>query len=309
MAKTFLQLVFRIGAIVVGLVVVIGVILAVRGVGTGQMNAHPVADRPWWRLIPLHVAHAGTTNISATTTDHWAWDDAIGWIDFYNTQSIIVSSQQLTGYASSSIGDFSLDCATARGGSVCSSSTYKVANDGNGVLSGWGWNDAVGWVSFNYGVYITSGEFHGYAWNDAIGWISFNCAELGTCSGSSTYRVVTSWVPTSTSGYLDSATYDTGVAAGAQINSVLWHGGLPSGTQVGFQFAASNASSGPWTVFTGPSGTSADYYPFAPPDTPTSINPTYYNNQRYFRYRVTLFSDIAQRFTPRIDDVIINWSP
>ncbi|MEK7547136.1 MAG: hypothetical protein AAB536_03100, partial [Patescibacteria group bacterium] len=128
------------------------------------------------------------TNISASTTSHWAWSDIIGWMDFYNTNTITVRSQNLTGYASSSAGDVSLDCHTTRSGDICITSNYQVTNDGSGNLSNWGWNDTYGWISFdcaqnpggcnqsNYRVYIDAGgNFRNYAWNDTIGWISFNC--------------------------------------------------------------------------------------------------------------------------------------
>ena len=93
-------------------------------------------------LLGANRAEAAT-NISATTTEHWAWNDIIGWMDFYNTLNINVGTTQLTGYASSSAGDISLDCATTRIGSICGTSNYKVLNDGLGGLSGWGWKRAV----------------------------------------------------------------------------------------------------------------------------------------------------------------------
>ncbi len=268
-------------------------------------------------FILSNIAESAT-NISASTTAHWAWNDIIGWIDFYNTNTITVSSYNLTGYASSSAGDISLDCHTTRNGNICSQSNYQVTNDGSGNLSGFGWNDQYGWVSFdcnnnggcgqsNYRVYIDgSGNFWNYAWNDTIGWISFNCADPGVC-GTSNYKVVTSWAATSAIGYLDSSTYDTGSASGAQLNSVLWHGNLPSGTAVRFQFAVSNSSSGPWT-FVGTDGTSNTYYNTGP-DASLKLDYTFFNNFRYFRYRGYLVSDLAQRLTPRVDEVLVNWSP
>lgn len=270
-------------------------------------------------LPPL--AHAAT-NISATSTSHWAWNDAIGWIDFFNTNMITVSSQNLTGYASSSAGDVSLDCHTTSIGSICASSNYQVLNDGSGVLSGWAWNDQYGWISFNcsnnagcgtsnYSVSIDSaGNFQGFAWNDAVGWIDFNCDNNppGNTCASSNYYVQTSWVSNSATGTLDSTTFDTGVASGAQLNSVLWQGNLPAGTTVKFQFAVSNASSGPWN-YTGSDGTANTYYTPSAPGTSLRLDYSRYNNFRYFRYRVTLVSNTTQTLTPRVDDIIVNWSP
>ncbi len=270
-------------------------------------------------LVLTSVRAHASTNINATTTEHWAWNDLIGWIDFYNTNSIVVSSQKLTGYASSSAGDISLDCGSTRIGSVCGTSNYSVINDGSGNLSGWGWNDQYGWISFdchnvtssdcltsNYQVWInnSNGIFNNYAWNDIIGWISFNCSNHGC--GASQYSVITSWIATSAIGYLDSTTFDTGVP-GAQFNSVLWHGSQPLGTSVRFQLATSNSSSGPW-VYEGSDGTSNSYYSTgAGVSLPLSYSA--HNDFRYFRYRVTLVSNASGTLSAQVDDVVINWSP
>lgn len=273
------------------------------------------------------VAVYAATNISSSSNAHWAWSNAIGWIDFYTPATVTVNSSGLTGYASSSMGYFSFDCATSASGSVCGSSNYKVANDGQGNLAGWAWNDAIGWVSFcgnasggstlvnsvwtcpassTYKVSIdTNGNFQGWAWNDAIGWIDLNCDNDVSC-GTSNYYVNSSWVATGTIGMLDSLTYDTGVAAGAQLNSVLWQGAAVPGGLVSFQFAVSNASTGPWN-YTGPDGTINTYYTPSGPGVQLKLNYTLYNNYRYFRYRVTLISTPTS--TPRVDNVIVNWSP
>lgn len=262
------------------------------------------------------------TNISSNAGEHWAWNDIVGWMDFYNTLNVNVSPTQLSGYASSSIGDVSLDCATTRSGNICApaNDNYKVINDGNGNLSGWGWNDNYGWVSFcggggadpncpgsiSYYVAIdpNTGVFSGYAWNDIIGWISFNCADISVC-GTSNYKVVTSWVATSTSAIIESATFDTGVNGGAQINSFYWKGSQTGGT-VNFQFAVSNSTSGPWSYF-GPTGIGSYYT--ANKDIRTKVDFTLHNNQRYFRYKILLMSDQAQHNTPVIEKVVVNWSP
>lgn len=258
------------------------------------------------------------TNISSSSSAHWAWNDLIGWIDFYNTNTITVSSYGLSGYASSTAGDISLDCHTTRIGNICGTNNYQVTNDGSGNLSGWAWNDNYGWISFdcnnnggcgtsNYRVYIdANGNFQNYAWNDAIGWFSFSCANDGTCA-SSNYKVLTAWTATSTTSVLDSSAYDTGSVGGAQLNSFLWRGSLPAGTSVRFQFAVSNSSNGPWN-FSGTDGTSNTYYSTGP-DVSLRLDYTLFNGGRYFRYRIFLVSDVAQRLTPRVDNVLINWSP
>jgi hypothetical protein len=270
------------------------------------------------------TAEATVTNISGAATDHWAWNDLIGWLDFYGTDTVTVTSKNLTGYASSTAGDVSLDCHTTSHSppDICGQSNYQVTNDGLGDLSGWGWNDEYGWISFDchntggcgtgpasstYEVVIdpNTGIFSNYAWNDVIGWISFNCADYGGCA--SNYKVVTSWIATSTTGSLDSTVYDTGVAGGAQLNSVLWRGSQPGGTAVEFQFAVSSSSTEPW-IFRGPDGTTNTFYT-GNSGVSIPLDYTFFNNQRYFRYRVTLVSNQAQTVSPRVDDVIVNWSP
>ncbi len=266
-----------------------------------------------------HTAIGASTNISSGGNAHWAWNDAIGWIDFYSPGTVTVSNTGLTGYASSSIGPISLDCATSPSGNICGTSNYQVVNDGSGSLSGWAWNDGVGWISFcggqntaacpgtvSYQVTIdANGNFHGWAWNDAIGWIDFNCANNTSCSTSNFY-VATQWVATGTVGTLESIPYDTGDVQGAQLDSVKWEGTQPPGTTVEFQFAVSNSSSGPWN-FTGPDGTANTYYVPSAPNTPTPLNYSLYNDYRYFRYIVTLVSTPTS--TPVVNNVIVNWSP
>jgi len=270
----------------------------------------------------IRTANATQTNISSATNAHWAWNDIVGWIDFYNTQAVFVNNQHIRGYASSSAGYISLDCSLSPAGNVCGKSNYGVTNDGNGNLSNWAWNDEYGWISFNcnnytggcdrsnYEVYINSaGDFEGYAWNDAIGWISFNCNNYtGGCS-SSDYKVNTDWHgAASTVGILDSSTFDTGVSAGAQLNSVMWHGSQPIGTSVWFQFAVSTSSGGPWNNFMGTDGTPNTYYTTGP-DASLKLNYSLFNNYRYFRYRVGLVSNFASTVSPRVDEIIVNWSP
>jgi len=284
-------------------------------------------------FIPAHALAA--TNINSTTSQHFAWNDEIGWIDFYSTGNVNVSSSQLSGYASSSVGSVSLDCATSPSGNICVTSNYKVANNGGGSLSGWAWNDEIGWISFYWGntsanpavsstsmcntysapysswcgvTINSSGVFQGFAWNDVVGWISFNCNNTLSC-GTSNYEVATSWAATSATGTLDSQTFDTGVASGAQLNSITWKGGaIPTGASVGFQIAVSNSSSGPWN-FIGPGGTSGSTYVASVSGAPIPLGNYVSLAGRYFRYRVILSTNPAQTQSPSVTSVIVNWSP
>lgn len=291
------------------------------------------------------------TNINATSTEHYAWEDTAGWLDFYDTNSVFVWGTRVQGYASSSLGDISLDCATSPSGNICSISNYGICNgpgphgtdgscangDASGELSGYAWNDTIGWISFNcdqsthggenqcttsdYGVSIDSnGNFSGYAWNDIVGWISFNCANDASCS-SSDYKVVTEWRATSSIGYLISSIFDTQKTTGALLHSIIWHGDDPGGeTCVDFQIAVSNTTSSEWS-YIGPDGTGDTYYGAscssqpnggigcAPDNTPICVKESDIINYRYLRYKVRLMSNMLQTQTPRVDNIILNWSP
>ena len=291
------------------------------------------------------VANA-TTNTNAT--DHNAWGDTSGWWDFYATNSVMVKGTRLEGFASSSISEISLDCFTTSAGNICGSSNYGVCNgpgphnsdgtcpsgDATGILSGWGWNDTIGWISFdcdqsshggsnncgisNYGVTVDpNGDFHGYAWNDIEGWISFNCLNNSSCAASN-FKTNTAWRPTSTLAYLQSSIFDTQVTNGAILNSIIWQGTQPSGTSVDFQIAVATSTDGPWN-YTGPSGNTIAYYsvecpiagaadPGAGPNKAICIDKSQVINYRYLRYKIRLKSDLAQTLSPRIDDIILNWS-
>ncbi len=154
-----------------------------------------------------------TNNIAPANIDHHAWNDVVGWIDFGpGGGEVEVTDTQLKGYADIlQAGFLALDCATVPGDlDICATSDFKVSNDGSGNLSGWAWNDNLGWVSFSgttvggsaYGVVIngSTGDFSGWAWNDVVGWISFNCNNVfigNQCplagSDDGRYKVKTSW--------------------------------------------------------------------------------------------------------------------
>jgi len=296
-----------------------------------------------------------TTNISAVPSEYFAWNDVSGWWDLYSNNTVEVQGSKIVGYASSTLGEISLDCGTSPSGNICNVSQYGICNgigsvkdsSGNcngatatGDLVGYAWNDTLGWISFSchntdgvtcgtdWGVTIdSSGDFHGYAWSDIGGWVSFNCGNVGSTCTPYSYKINTAWRSTSTIALLDSAVIDTQSVAGATLNSITWKGtnnanGTGQQTYVDFQIAVSNSSTGPWS-FIGPSGTSADYYSAscessfkggvnaggnAPKDTPICIDPAQVKNMRYIRYRARLRSNLLQTDTPRIDDIILNWS-
>jgi len=113
---------------------------------------------------------------------------------------------------------------------------------------------------------------------------------------------------TASPGTLESATFDTGVGSGAQLNSVRWEGTQPASTTVKFQFAVSNSPGGPWN-YKGPDGTANTYYSpnrhVTMPLTPYSQ----FSNSEYYRYEVTLMPDSLLTTGPTVNDIVVNWSP
>lgn len=289
----------------------------------------------FFALLFLPSSAFASTNISSVANQHWAWNDDIGWIDFYNggTSNVMVTASSITGSnVTSSAGIVSLNCASAVWGCGIS---YGVTNDGTGNLGGYAWNDTIGWISFYWGntaasstqahssvctsyglycgVYIDqNGNFHGYAWNDSIGWISFNCLDIGGsfCTGTSNYEVSGGWAPVVATGMLDSSTFDTGSAAGAELNSILWSGSLNglASYNVAFQIAVSTSTSGPWN-FKGPDGTASSTYWGSPNASIPITNYAAYVGYRYFRYRVILLTNISQSTSPKVTGISVNWSP
>jgi len=254
---------------------------------TGYANGVALNTIMWQGTQPAEtsVKFQIASNLSLTlgsgtgaidTTYKYAWNDSVGWLDFNNASSTVnVNATQLTGYAKNdSLKDIALDCGTTPGGNICATSNFKVArNSSTGDLSGWAWNDSIGWISFNcsdpgvcgtssYKVTVSTstGAFTGWAWNDYVGWISFNCLNTGTC-GSSNYSV------------------NTAISGGASWN------------------------------YKGPDGSNTTYYSPIGPGYPAQINLQYHNNVRYFRYKVFLSSNVGGTQTPSVNNVIINYSP
>lgn len=121
-----------------------------------------------------------------------------------------------------------------------------------------------------------------------------------------------------TFGSLTSSVFDTGVANGAAYNSITWIGALLGG-KVRLKIATSNSSSGPWNYVGAPPTCATtdtgdgDWFVIGS-DTPTEIKCfSTNNNKRYFRYKVQLCAEstcaASGGGTPRVDDVIISWSP
>ncbi|PIR87705.1 MAG: hypothetical protein COU10_03175 [Candidatus Harrisonbacteria bacterium CG10_big_fil_rev_8_21_14_0_10_45_28] len=272
------------------------------------------------------------TNIDST--GKWAWNDVFGWIDANTTNTVWVSDTGITGYANAlNIGYIAFDCTTSPNGDICDlpadpHSSFGVSNTTDGKLSGWAWNDVIGWISFcgnigggacgsnpDYQVTIdtSTGYFHGFAWNDVAGWISFNCADVAYC-GTSNYKVKTYWSAPSEEAKLTSSTFNTQRSGGAGFNTIIWQGVKPAGTAVKFQIATrSSPLDGAWpdSDYHGPDGTNSTWYETLGSGSQEKIlfgDTAGENNLQYIRYRVFLYSNSDHTLSPRVDDVIINWS-
>jgi len=297
----------------------------------------------FWIFMPQTALAA--TNIDFT--DRWAWNDVLGWIDFYSTNSVVVQDLKIEGYATSSVGYIAMDCATGPAGSSCSPVSYSVNKDGSGTLSGWAWSQNIGWFSFNcnndtdpdaagvqsycptanHSVTIdNTGDFSGWAWNDIVGWISFNkknCdtdnnnfVDVGPCGGNNfstvaiAYKVKTDVTNSAQEGTLESGIFDSGVTAGAAFNSIMWQGrieGSPT-PEVNVKFRVATSNSDAGPWdYLGDDGTTNTYYRTSGPDAPAALRVADHHNKRYIRFKVYLTKKAAAK--PVVTDVIINWSP
>ena len=226
---------------------------------------------------------SGRHNIDTNNKDyHWVWNDLIGWINFHANDTVEVRSDELRGWADSQIGEIVLNCATTPNGDIC--------DDSNG----------------HFRVENYRGELSGWAWNDTVGWISFDCEndhdpdEAGVQSACNfdTYKVQTGAGSKRSSGSLTSNVIDTGITK-PHYNYILWQGDKKTGT-VSIQTATADLETGPWVFSVA-----------TPADIPgQQINiPDGQQNKRYIKYKISLGSDSWLEKTPIIRDIIINWSP
>ncbi|MBI5134170.1 MAG: hypothetical protein HZA81_02175 [Candidatus Taylorbacteria bacterium] len=146
-----------------------------------------------------------------------------------------------------------------------------------------------------------------------------------------TYRYVSTSCGFPVKGSLYSAVFDsTQNSDGATFNSIRWKGVLggpgQSEGKVRFQIAASDCSNGAtnypscdtgsWSFLGGNSCSAIDWFDPLGPDIAADIQRStclpFVNDKRYFRYAVEICSDdcvSAGSYSPRVDDIIINWSP
>lgn len=112
----------------------------------------------------------------------YAWNDAIGWVQFKTTLSQITQDSSadpsVEGYAwNDNIGWISMSNAGVPPAGTCDASPKNTCL--------WAWNDNIGWITHNsvdnpsspkYGMHIdaSTGEVSGYIWSDVAGWINLD---------------------------------------------------------------------------------------------------------------------------------------
>ena len=292
-------------------------------------------------LLPKTVF--ASTNIGTSSADHWAWNDSIGWIDFNYllNGNVVVGSSTVTGDATNSImGPISLNCQGEVWGCPPSGPVqYGITNNTAGGLAGWAWNNKIGWISFYWGngnasstggclfpswgqycgVWISQGQFHGFAWSPVVGYISFNYQDLVGLGVSvptaDDYWVQTTWVPSFSTGAIQSAAFNIGTSTGAELNSFTWLGSLTAvgnvTQDIGFQFATSSSPNGPWH-FIGPAGVggTSDVY-MGLPNVSIAIGnyAAYLGPWQYLEYQIIFYSDQTDFYSPKVTGILIDWSP
>lgn len=160
---------------------------------------------------------------------------------------------------------------------------------------------------YHYFMRNTIFVLHNNNWSGGPGNTGTTTSATSTFAAS--YNIATSTVgqislaTTTVSGWLESATLDTQTPQGAAINSVLWQGVQPVGTNVKFQIAMSNNADGPWG-YAGYDGSESTY--FSPASSNISVDVENFHNYRYFRYKI--FLNPSGGAGPIVMGSMINWS-
>jgi len=105
--------------------------------------------------------------------------------------------------------------------------------------------------------------------------------------------------------YNGTGTFNT---VGVAINTIMWQGVQAALANVQFQIASDSISTPTTWNYKGPDGTNTTYYTPTGPNVPIQINLDWNNNHRFFRYKIFLSFSPGATQSPRVDDVIINYS-
>ena len=115
-------------------------------------------------------------------------------------------------------------------------------------------------------------------------------------------------------GEIVSPIFDTEAADGVEYNWIMASGTAPVGTAIKAQLATSNSSSSDSFTFRGGDNcNTTDYYSLTLSQPKELKCFSYFNNLRYFQYKIKLCSSAdcstAGSATPQAEKVIVNWSP
>ncbi len=115
-----------------------------------------------------------------------AWGENVGWADFRPDEAgLKVGANILAGWIRvGNLGWVHLGNGRPENGRSYSNRhgrDYGVNNDGEGNLSGWGWSETAGWISFEEVEIDARGNFSGRAVSWNVGPISFSSAGRDTC--------------------------------------------------------------------------------------------------------------------------------
>jgi len=145
----------------------------------------------------LGMAITGPAQTTIDETNKWAWSSGTGWINcrtivtngsVVSTNGVSVSQYILWGYMySPTVGWIDVGRGHPTNGmrySNASATDYGVNHDGLGHLTGYAWNESVGWINFEWTnnpdatkapkINLKNGVFYGYAWGGSLGWINLS---------------------------------------------------------------------------------------------------------------------------------------
>jgi len=276
-----------------------------------------------------------TNNPTTGQLAGWAWSDQIGWISFscdhtadgtpspYNTSTCPTSN-------------YGVSITISESGTHCAS-IPSLPPTTCGDFNGWAWNDVIGWISFNCVNPVPgfpSGTCGTIQYKVKTSWeppppslpdgsLTSSIFDTQAVQGAAINTIM--WrgdLPTNTAVkfQIASSNCDNGSLNPPPTCTIT----LPA---VGWNFDDTGACN--LTVdscFVGPGGSSDklnDFYAPPPPfniisgntgySNPAPINQLHHNNKRYVRYRILFQACNSPTCTPpqspKVDDIIINWSP
>ena len=157
------------------------------------------AGRSLAAIAVVLVGLGGPSQLLRAAEGDYAWNGAVGWIQFGfsaaagETPQSVLGRAYLSGYAWNGragwidLGDGSPTNGYAYGN--VDGSDFGVNHDGVGNLSGLAWSENAGWLNFGWAssdhedrprVDLATGAFSGFAWSEGMGWIHLGALPLAT---------------------------------------------------------------------------------------------------------------------------------